>query len=89
MAENRGSAVLAVEQVMAGILAMLIAEREDRLAALGGNGSKDPKRTELILSDAGLSIQQIAGLLGKKSNTVAKTLSRVRDRDTNGGAADG
>jgi DNA-directed RNA polymerase specialized sigma24 family protein len=89
-AENRGPATLSPEQVMAGILAMLVAEREDRLASLDGKGKFEPKKTELILSEAGLSAQQIAGFLGKKPNTVLKTLSRARARgDSDGtGAAD-
>ena len=75
--ENRGNSLLSVEQVMAGILAMLVAEREDRLAALS-RGKVEPRKTELVLSDAGLSAYQIAGVLGKKPNTVIKTLSRAR-----------
>jgi DNA-directed RNA polymerase specialized sigma24 family protein len=77
--ENRGSSVLSVEQVMAGILAMLVAEREDRLATLSKE-KVELRKTELILSDAGLSANQIAGVLGKKPNTVVKTLSRARVR---------
>lgn len=81
---------LSLEQVMAGILAMLVAEREDRLATLTGKTLASPKRTELILADSGLSVQQIAGLLGKKPNTVTKTISRARSRDeTNDKASDG
>lgn len=67
---------------------MLVAEREDRLMAMDGRVRAEPKRTEIILSDAGLSVQQIAGFLGKKANTVQKTLSRTRDRSAAGGMTD-
>jgi DNA-directed RNA polymerase specialized sigma24 family protein len=81
---------LAQDQVMVGILAMLIADREDRLAAIAAKGSNIvPKRTELVLADAGLSAQQIAGLLGKKPNSVAKAISRAKNRvDSDNGATD-
>lgn len=67
------------EQTMAGILAMLAAMREDGLA----RGKDDePRKTEVILSDAGITAVQIASLLGKKPATVSKTLERARKRQS-------
>ena len=76
--ENRGSDVLTTEQVMKGVLALLIAEREDKLAVHDGREKFQPKKTELILSNTGMTALQIAGLVGKKPNTVTKTISRAR-----------
>jgi DNA-directed RNA polymerase specialized sigma24 family protein len=78
--ENHGNAPLSVEQVMTGILAMLAAEREDRLAVLS-KAKVEPRKTELILSNAGMTPHQIGSILGKKPNTVAKTLSRARAKE--------
>jgi DNA-binding CsgD family transcriptional regulator len=60
---------LTLEQSMAGILALLAAARED---------DKNSRKTEVILADAGLSPGQIAMILGKKSNTVSKTIERYK-----------
>jgi DNA-directed RNA polymerase specialized sigma24 family protein len=53
-------------------------------------------RIELLLSDAGFSHQEIAGLVGKKVPAVSKAISRARavrpqgldDADTNGEKGD-
>lgn len=60
--------------VLAGILALLIAEREDRL------GDEPMRRTEVVLADAGISMGQIARLTGKKYETVKTTLRRARSK---------
>jgi DNA-directed RNA polymerase specialized sigma24 family protein len=60
---------------MVGILAILIAEREDRLAK-----TDDPRRTEVVLADAGLSLSEIAMLTGRKYESVKTTIRRARDR---------
>lgn len=60
--------------VMAGVLALLIAEREDRLA---GEDDK-PVKTEVVLANAGLSAPEIAQLIGKTDDAVRKTIQRGR-----------
>lgn len=62
---------LTLEQSMAGILALLAAARED---------DENSRKTEVILADAGLNPGQIALILGKKSNTVSKTIARYKKR---------
>lgn len=60
---------LTLEQSMAGILALLAAAREE---------GESSRKTEVILADAGLTVSQIALILGKKSNTVSKTIARSK-----------
>ena len=59
------------EGAMAGILALLIDEREERT-----QGSKDAVRTEVLLASAGLSIEEIATVTGKKYDTVRMAITR-------------
>ncbi len=61
-------------KLLAGILMLLIAEREERTA---GDGDAPPK-TEVLLSKAGFSGPEIAGLTGKNADAVRKTLQRSR-----------
>lgn len=63
------------EQTMAGILAMLAVMREDTLAQ---GKDAEPRKTEVVLSDAGIPNPQIATLLGKKLDTVQKIILRTR-----------
>jgi len=56
---------------MAGILALLIDEREDRTRI-----SKDAAKTEVLLAQAGLSIEDIAAATGKKYDTVRMAITR-------------
>lgn len=58
---------------IAAIVALLAAERDERLSA-----SETPRRSEVVLAQAGLSAQQIANLLGKNYAAVAKTLQRAK-----------
>jgi DNA-directed RNA polymerase specialized sigma24 family protein len=50
-----------------------VARSEARIA-----NDKDARKTETLLADAGLSIGEIATLLGKKYETVKTTLRRSR-----------
>ncbi len=63
-----------VEEKLAAIVALLAALVEKQ------PGEKT-KRVEIILSDAGLSPTKIARLLGKKPDTVIKTIKR-KDNQT-------
>ena len=66
-------------QALLGLLALAAADREERIKSKDGQ-QFELRRTELVLSDAGLSAQQIATLLGKKPNSVAKTITRSRSK---------
>lgn len=74
-----GGEMLTNEQVMIGVLALLAAERDDRLA-LKERSNVELRKTEVILADAGLSPTQIGKILAKKPNSVAKTISRARSK---------
>jgi hypothetical protein len=56
------------------VLALLVAQRDERI---GTNGA-EPRKTEVILASAGLNASEIAPLVGKKYDAVAKTIQRGR-----------
>jgi DNA-directed RNA polymerase specialized sigma24 family protein len=60
------------EALLSGILAILVAQREDAGVPDGS------RKTEVLLSDAGLSIAQIAEAIGKNEPAVRKTIQRAR-----------
>jgi DNA-directed RNA polymerase specialized sigma24 family protein len=64
---------LDIEQALCGLLAVAIAEREERLGTGGPT-----RRTEVVLADAGLSYGAIASLTGKKRDSVRKSVERAR-----------
>jgi DNA-directed RNA polymerase specialized sigma24 family protein len=66
---------LQVDQSMAGVLALLVAEREERLLEGG-----QPRKTEAILASAGLLPTQIASLTGKNPDAVRKAIQRSRTK---------
>jgi DNA-directed RNA polymerase specialized sigma24 family protein len=78
---------LTVERAMIGLLALMAADRDERVAA-HDKSPAPPRRTEVVLADAGLTSQQIGLLLNKKPNSVAKTISRAKQK-TQKGADDG
>lgn len=61
-------------KVMAGVLAMLVAEREERM---GDDGSGQVK-TEILLRNAGFAAPEIARIMGKNVEAVRKTIQRGR-----------
>jgi DNA-directed RNA polymerase specialized sigma24 family protein len=63
-----------LEGVMRAVLALLADERESRIAT-----DKDARKTEVLLSEAGFSIGEIATLLGKNYDTVRMTLRRAQE----------
>jgi DNA-directed RNA polymerase specialized sigma24 family protein len=63
-------------KVMAGVLAILVAEREERLN--GTDHKNKPAKTEVLLSNAGLSATEIAQVMGKNLAAVQKTIQRGR-----------
>ena len=58
-----------------GILALLVDAREARTKE-----DKDAKKTEILLSNAGLSVDDIVALTGKKADAVRKTIQRGRKK---------
>jgi DNA-directed RNA polymerase specialized sigma24 family protein len=63
---------LGPEEVALAALALQIADREHALFGV------EPRRTEVVLSDAGLSIKAIAQLMGRNYGTVKMALRRAR-----------
>jgi len=69
--KKKDSPSIEADKALAGVLALLVAEREER------NGSKgEPRKTELILAGVGLSIGDIANATGKSYDAVKQTLRR-------------
>lgn len=66
---------ISLEAAMAGILILLADEREARIA-----DDPDAPRTEVILHRAGLSIGQVATVLGKKYETAKSAIRRGQSR---------
>ena len=62
-----------VSKAMAGILALLIEEREERLI-----DDKEAAKIEVLLANVGLSNDDIAVVTGKKRDAVRKTIERAR-----------
>jgi DNA-directed RNA polymerase specialized sigma24 family protein len=64
---------LDLDQALRGLLALHVAEREERL----GQQVK-PRSTVVVLADAGLSYGSIAPLVGKTKDAVRKSVERAR-----------
>jgi len=64
------------DKALAGVLAILVAEREERLT--GTDEKSKPAKTEVLLANAGLSPSEIAQLMGKNFEAVRKTIQRGR-----------
>lgn len=78
---------LPLEQAMSGILALLAAEREERVNP-DKDPNKEPRKTEVILADSGMSPAQIAVVLGKKGKLVSQTIIRARKKEQKGNTND-
>ena len=81
---SKANEPLSLEQAMHGILALLAAEREERVSY--DKSSVDPRKTELVLADSGMTLTQIASILGKKNKLVSQTIIRARNKDSKGDA---
>ena len=64
---------LPIEKTMVAVLAVLIAERDERLVP-----PATPRKTEVILADAGMAIGEIALVTGKKYDAVKMAIARAR-----------
>jgi DNA-directed RNA polymerase specialized sigma24 family protein len=62
--------------MIAGVLALLVAEREERVNA--SDQSYKPPKTEVVLSNAGLTATEIALIMGKTPAAVQKAVERGR-----------
>jgi DNA-directed RNA polymerase specialized sigma24 family protein len=62
---------ISAEAAMLGVLALLIDEREQRIADW-----KDAEPTDVVLARVGLSADDIATAMGKNRDAVRKMLSR-------------
>jgi DNA-directed RNA polymerase specialized sigma24 family protein len=60
------------EKALGGVLALLAAEREERL-----DDNREPRKTEVVLAGAGLTNSEIAALIGKSPNAVGMAVSRA------------
>jgi DNA-directed RNA polymerase specialized sigma24 family protein len=61
-------------KLLRGVLALLAADRDDRVA---GEKAR-PRRSELVLAEAGLSVGEVAALLGRNRETVKSAVRRAR-----------
>jgi DNA-directed RNA polymerase specialized sigma24 family protein len=75
MAKAKRQQALQLDQAKAtaGVLALLADERERRT-----DENHEPRRTESVLAGAGLTAPEIAALLGKNKDAVAKAITRGR-----------
>jgi hypothetical protein len=71
MAKKKLEPDVTADLAILGVLALLAADREDRIA-----GGSNIRRTEPILNTAGFAIGQIAKLLGKKYDTVHNAVTK-------------
>ena len=62
---------LTVEKAMAGVLALMVDEREQRVEG------KDALKIEVLLARAGLSNEDIAAVTGKNPDAVRKVIERA------------
>ena len=69
----------ALQRAALGILALLIADRDERI-----EGSA-PRRSDHVLSDAGFSAGEIATLTGRNAEAVRSSLRRRADTGKAGG----
>ena len=63
------------DAAVAGVLALLVDARENRVKE-----DKEAVKTEVLLSNAGLSIADIATVMGKKYDAVKMALRRNRTK---------
>ena len=69
----KGKRPISLETALVGILAVLVDEREARL----GEGY-EARKTDVLLSEAGLSYDEIAALLNKNRDAVRMAVKRAR-----------
>lgn len=70
---SRKRHVVSSEVAMAGVLALLVEEREERI-----KGDRSATKTEVVLANAGLSYDDIAAVTGKKPDAVRMAVTRKK-----------
>jgi hypothetical protein len=78
MASSRTSSqphVISTEAATAGILALLVDARETRT-----KDDTEARKIEVLLASAGLSVEDIVALTGKKPDAVRKAIQRGRKK---------
>lgn len=70
---TQGRHEMTVDKAMAGILALMVEEREQRV-----DGDKDAVEIEVLLARAGLSNEDIAAVTGKNPNAIRVALHRAK-----------
>ena len=78
MAGSTKNQLLDQSKALAGMLALLVAQREEQLGTEGA----ESRKTEVILASAGLQANEIAPLVGKNYDAVKKTIQRGRQSPT-------
>ena len=76
--EGGGGDALTPEKVMRGVLALLAADRDERI------DKTSARKSELVLADAGFSWQEIARLTGKNPEAVRSLLRRSSKKGRSG-----
>ena len=71
--KGRARHKISTESALAGILALLVEEREERL-----KGDKRAMKTEVLLANAGLSYDDIAAAMGKQPAAVRMAITRKK-----------
>src|SRR5437763_538493 len=66
------------DKAISAVLALLVAQREERLA---GDGA-EPRKTEALLASVGMTAAEIAPLVAKTTDAVTKTIQRSRKSKT-------
>lgn len=74
MAAKATNQALDQDKAISAVLALLVADREERLA---GDGA-EPRKSEVVLASVGLTANEIAPLVGKSTDAVTKTIQRAR-----------
>lgn len=69
----KGTDMPSGDELLLGILAILVAEREERSL-----DAKDRSKTEIVLNKAGLTAPFIAALMGKNVEAVRKVIQRAK-----------
>jgi DNA-directed RNA polymerase specialized sigma24 family protein len=74
MAAKAKNHALDQDRAINAVLALLVADREERLA---GDGAES-RKSEVVLASVGLTANEIAPLVGKSTDAVTKTIQRAR-----------
>lgn len=74
MAAKAKNHALDQDRAINAVLALLVADREERLA---GDGA-EPRKSEVVLASVGLTANEIAPLVGKSTDAVTKSIQRAR-----------